>query len=59
MKKFTICFIVMLMLGGIFGLTMQNINTPVLGAVVGEAYAEDYPCIAGPHTPPGRGLQGN
>ena len=59
MKKFAICFIILLMLGGIFGLTMQNINTPVIGAVVGEAYADATPCNSGPHVPPGRLVRTN
>ena len=57
MKKFAICFITMLMLGGIFSLTMQNIDTPVIGAVVeimgpDVAYADAYPCMAIPPAPP-------
>lgn len=64
MKKFTICFIVMLMLGGIFGLTMQSIDTPVIGAVVetigpGVACADDFPCIDNPALPPPRIQLGN
>jgi hypothetical protein len=50
MKKFAICFIIMLMLGGIFGLTMQNIvpDAPVSGV----AYADPVPCGADGYAPP-------
>ncbi len=67
MKKLTICFIIMLMLGGIFGLVLQNIlpDAPVSGVVYADAtmfvagpHAPPGPSFAGPHAPPGPTLIG-
>ena len=66
MKKVTICFIIMLMLGGLFGLVLQNIvpNAPVGGVAYADPmfavgpHAPPGPSIAGPHAPPGPSLMG-
>ena len=50
MKKLTICFIIMLMLGGIFGLALQNIvpDAPVSGVAYADPVAFEMPQVPPP-----------
>jgi|GEM_PF-3216540 len=60
MKKLTICFIVMLMLGGLFGLALQNIvpDAPVSGVAYADPYLCGMPGQAPPEPIPAHGLLG-